>query len=190
MSKKRTVSSLRVKLNRLRQLEESNSYQYQTLNDYAEYLNTIIDELNLTTVVQIQHLGPGQSIAIGSEPSNSEREKMNEIISKYSEVLTEINPSHGQSIINEFKEASSNIKRAVLGINLALLIACAGLFYRIGVNAGENEKDVLNNQNVEKTEEIKELQYKIDSLSIEIENEKNKVSQQSPNESIIQDKTE
>ena len=189
MSKKRTTANLRVKLNRLRQLEESNQYQYRTLNEYANYLNQVINDLNLHTVNQIQQLGPGQTAAMGTQPSNSEREKLNEIINKYSEALTEINPNHGQSIINEFKETTNKFKLIVLGINIALLISCGRLFYTIGLKDGNNQKDALNQQLIEKQEEIKILQQKVDSLDEAHQGKKNKTNIHESEISTSQDST-
>jgi hypothetical protein len=165
MSKKQILINLKVKLNRLKELEISNNYQFTTLNTYAIFLNSAIAQLNLRLVDQIATLGPGSSQTASTKPSNVEIAKMNEIINKYSEAITEINPNDGISIINQFKQTSGKMKVIIFGINIALVLACGKLFYSIGVDIGNNDKNTLLKTISTKEHEINKLYMQKDSLN-------------------------
>jgi hypothetical protein len=168
MNKKTTISNLKVKLNRLNQLEKNETFKYKTLNEYSTFLNETIQRMNLS-VSESQLLTPGQS-NISSKPSDSERTKINELISLYSEALTEFNPKNDEPIINQFKKTSGGFKLTVVGINLALITGSGILCYNIGKDVGNNNKENLNRESNSKN-------IKIDELKDSLANYKNNVIQ-------------
>lgn len=167
--KKRIVVNLQVKLNRLRQLETQKNFQYGSLNDFSIFLNNVLSNINIDSISKISLLNKNDSAFLGTVPSNVEIEKLNELINKYSEALTFINPNHGKSIIGEFKEISNRFKWITGIINLSLLIGVASLFYNIGSKQSNNINADLSKKIIEQKNEIKTLLIVKDSLNKIIE---------------------
>jgi len=157
MSKKVLVEQLKVKLDRLKQLEKSETYQHSTLNPYANYLNDTLDALKINAIGKVRLLTSSDNSFASSGPSTTEIAIMNELISKYSDILIFINPDHGKAIIHEFKDLSNRFKLLAGGINLAVLFACGTFFYNQGKDYGNSSKEIQVKEIASQTDTIRML---------------------------------
>ena len=121
MKKMKRITDLKIKLNDLKQID--NNLKYESLNQYAENLNDAKNKLRLRSFDSVQLLSEGDS-NFAIVPTRTESGKKVELITKYSEALTEINPY----LIREFKESSSIFKY----VNIATILATGILFFNIG----------------------------------------------------------
>ncbi|NOQ28105.1 MAG: hypothetical protein GQ564_22305 [Bacteroidales bacterium] len=110
------------------------------MNQYAEHLNEAKQKLRLKSIDNIQLLAVGDS-NFAFMPTRNESGKKAELITKYSEALTEINPYL-------IKESYSIFKY----INVAIILATGILFFNIGRR---------NNNNIIKINQL----FKFDRLS-------------------------
>ena len=166
---KKTISDLKIKLKRLKELGGTNYYNWNSLNQYSDFLNEVIISCNLRSVQQISPLVEADSIHGSNTNSAEEIAKLEELINKYSEALTEIKPSIGINILSEFSQSTTKFKL----INAGVLIAVATLFYTIGndgklINPRKNSSDkiVSDTSSLFKISEL-EIQLKESNLSVE-----------------------
>lgn len=150
MKKKKIVADLKIKLN---DLKNNDKIKYEGLNDFSKSLNDFIEKLNLQFVKEVVCLHSGQS-NYSLNPSTTESSKRIELINRYSEALTEINPNHGKNILTEFKESSSIFKL----VNISVIISSGILFFAIGNSVGNNkESDIKDKSVIQQSNPIKDL---------------------------------
>ena len=112
-------------------------------------------------------LNPGQS-GVSSKPSKSEQAKINELINRYSEALTEFSPKNDEPIINQFKKTSDRFKLVILGINLALITGSGILFYNIGKDVGNYSEENITKQLNLKDEKINTINDSLDKYKSKV----------------------
>jgi len=162
---------IKIKLQRLKSLEDK-EYNFETLNIYVESYNNFISTLKLKDKPELELLKSNIGSMTGGGPTAPERTEMDRLINIYTELLTAIDPNEGKSILGELKETSKTFKTIIGGINLALLFACAWLFYNLGKDAKVKSQDKIEDNIVESTTETKPIDSEldlIDSLRSELE---------------------
>ena len=159
MKRKKIIADIKIKLN---DLKKDDSLKYESLNQYSEYLNKAKSNLNLEHFENVVLLSDGES-NYSKTPTNIESAKRNELINKYSEALTEINPNYGNNILQEFKQSSSIFKL----VNIGFIISAGILFFAIGKE--------FSNQN---TIPVKSHEKQIDSLKALVGNQNDKIEKQ------------
>jgi hypothetical protein len=127
MKKMRKITDLKIKFKDLNQID--NNLKYESLNQYAQYLNDAKSKLRLKSFDSVLLLSDADS-NFAILPTRSESGKKAELITKYSKALTEINPY----LINEFKVSSPVFKY----INMATILATGILFFNIGRRNNNN----------------------------------------------------
>jgi hypothetical protein len=165
MAKKEIVNNLKIKLHRLKELESSKTYGCGILNDYTNDLARYLNELKNSTITLPPILDPYKHSAVGGGPSVTETRVLNELINKYSEILTTLNPNHTQSLLSEVKETSGLFKF----INIAIIISCSTLFYNVGKDTNNGIKESLQNHNIQLKDTIENQNNIIQSNKITID---------------------
>jgi hypothetical protein len=127
MKKMKRITDLKIKFKDLKQVD--NNLKYESLNQYANYLNDAKQKLRLKSFDDVLLLSEGDS-NFAIMPTRTELGKKAELITRYSDALAEINPY----LIKEFKESSSIFKF----VNVATILATGILFFNIGRRNNNN----------------------------------------------------
>ena len=124
MKKMKRITDLKIKFKDLKQVD--NNLKYESLNQYADYLNDAKRKLRLRSFDNIQLLSEGDS-NFAIMPTRTESGKKAVLITKYSDALTEISPYL-------IKESSSIFKY----VNVATVLATGILFFNVGRRNNNN----------------------------------------------------
>jgi hypothetical protein len=127
MKKMKRITDLKIKFTDLKQVD--NNLKYESLNQYAMYLNDAKSKLRLKSFDDVILLSEADS-NFAIMPTRSESCKKAELINKYTDALAEINPY----LVKEFKESSPVFKY----INMATILATGILFFNIGRRNNNN----------------------------------------------------
>lgn len=168
---KKELAQLSDKLNRLHILGKSNNYQFETLNSYSNFINSIISKHALT-ITSIAILGKGDSAYLGGVPSTTEVKTMNELISKYSEILIEHTPKSLKIFFSGNKIFNF--------LTVAAIIGLIGLFYNIGKDTNNGMIEILTNENKLLTDTINRLKNTLNIIGKDASIHKDTVFENSP----------
>lgn len=165
MTKKQLIRVLKDKLKGLEELNKNQTHRCYILNEYSKDLARFLNESNIDNIDVPPQLDPYKHSIAGGGPSTSETNVLNELISKYGELLALINPK--KSFFSQFRETSGIFKL----INFGTIISFCLFSYYLGrdTNNGAIEKlKIINNDLVDSVSHLNQKsvdgQKLIDSL--------------------------
>ncbi|MDL5045250.1 hypothetical protein QQ054_04245 [Oscillatoria amoena NRMC-F 0135] len=153
------LNRIKTSLNRLREIQQTHLYQYEILNTFIAEINKFIDTQNID-IVKVRTLNKNDSAYLGGggRPSSTETATMNELITKYEQIIVTLEPKK-KRFQNLF--GSSVVFKA---INLGVILTVAGLFYLIGKDKSDALIEVQKKEISRQNEIIKSYQDTIEKI--------------------------